>query len=159
VANEAVAVAAAAATVVATVAVAPAAEAPDFCRAWLQRLQHCWHSAAKIVADVADGAADLSADCGPSVAGRARQYHWDWNGPILPNRQHLVLLQDDVEVAAAAVVAADDIAVAAVAVHPAAASLFAASADYDADCAMDLAAVEAVADDASVGKTAEMVSR
>jgi len=159
VANEAVAVAAAAATVVATVAVAPAAEAPDSCRAWLQRLQHYLHSAAKIVADVAGGAADLSADCGPSVAGRARQYHWDWNGPILPNRQHLVLLQDDVDVAAVAVVAADDIAVAAVAVHPAAASLFAASADYDADCAMDLAAVEAVADDASVGKTAEMVSR
>jgi len=65
VANEAVAVAAAAATVAATVAVAPAAEALDSCRAWLQRLQHYWHSAAKIVADVAGGAADLSADCGP----------------------------------------------------------------------------------------------
>jgi len=65
-----------------------------------------------------------------------------------------VLLQDDVDVAAVAVAAADadDIAVAAVAVRPAAASFFAASADYDADCAMDLAAVEAVADDASVGK-------
>jgi len=121
VANEAVAVAAAAAaTVAATVAVAPAAEALDSYRAWLQRLQHYLHSAAKIVADVAGGVVDLSADCGPSVAGRARQYHWDWNGPILPDRQHLVLLQDDVDVAAAAVAAADDIAVAAVAAHSAA---------------------------------------
>jgi len=159
VANEAVAVAAAAATVVATVAVAPAAEVPDFCRAWLQRLQHYWHSAAKIVVDVAGGAADLSADCGPSVAGKARQYHWDWNEPILPDRQHLVLLQDDVDVAAAAVAAADDIAVAAVAAHPAAASFFVASADCDADCAMGLVAVVEVVDDAFVGKTAEMVSR
>jgi len=46
-----------------------------------------------------------------------------------------------------------------VAVHPAAASFFAASADYDADCAVGLVAVVEVVDDASVGKTAEMVSR